>query len=240
MTCTICGSALCGPACVGRPGYVWTESGWARYADAVLMESEDVRVDWNVIWSYGLFGLEPDRNRLVALDTETSGLKVEDGHELLEIAWAEVGPGKALLLNTARIPHTLHVADPFALEINRYEQRHLGDPEQWAPKRHNLPDILTAAFEGATIVGSNTAHDKRFVTKWLAEHFYYEPAWHHQPLEVGSYVAGAFGIPYTMSFRDARSQVAGRLGIDLPEQDHTAGGDVRAINALLQALWRRG
>jgi hypothetical protein len=164
------------------------------------------------------------------LDCETTGLT--DDHEMIEVAWCE--PGRAI--SSAIVGHSLHNADPFALQINRYNERHLDDPDLWAPAHHRLEDILTATFEGATVLGSNVAFDQGFVSRWLAERFYNPPLWHHRPLEIGSYVAGRFNLRRSLSLQDTIALLREHRYTSIVTPDHTAAGDVESVATAWLAL----
>lgn len=232
--CPICESHRCGPnGCAGRPGFVYapTGMGWFSYSQAVRLEETGHAVHWDDVWSYSKYGVEPERDRLVIVDTETTGLDL-DVHDMIEIAWGE----PAGLLSEAIVPHSTHTAMAEALRINRYDERNLGDSGKWAPPEHMLENILTATFEGATLMGSNVQFDRGFITKWLADRFHFEPRWTHRPLEIGSYVAGHFGLRKALGLEEAQAVVKNRLGLDLYRPDHTAMGDVRAVESLWLSL----
>ena len=225
--CVTCDSGSCPPSgCEGRPGYVHTAFGWLAFSDAAKAAyGAPVRgsVDWHDIWSYGRFDLLPPR-RVVFVDTETTGLDARR-HQMVEVAWAEVeGP-----IHEARVRHSLLNADPKALEINRYWERGLHNSATWWRDEDALAEILTATFEGALLCSSNVDHDKRFIDAWLYDYEPHDdpPPWHHRPVEIGSFVAGALRLPVPASLHDTVERLRAR-GHTISEPDHTAAGDVRA------------
>lgn len=222
--CVVCEGYCPSTGCHGRPGYVMTGVGWVTYEQAVVIEQHHGRVMWDDVWSYSRYGITPEKDRIVIVDTETTELDT-DIAEMIEIAWAE--PGQRI--SSAVVEHSTHYADPEALRINRYNERNLGNPDLWAPKHHNLVDIVRAALEGATILGSFVDYDRAIISRWAGLQGYLPPTWHHRPLEIGSYVAGVYRLGRSLSLADAQALVASATGTYLDVPDHTAGGDVRAI-----------
>lgn len=230
--CVTCDSGTCQPSgCEGGPGYVHTVFGWRPFTEALRISRTGSSVDWGDVWSYSRFGIEATP-RVVFVDTETTGLN-PDVHDLCEVAWAEVeGP-----IHEARVPHSLANFDETALEVNRYEERGLGDESTWFKDEVALVQIVSAALEGALICSSNVPHDKGFLKAWFYSFGMYEESepWHHRPVEIGSYVAGAAKVAVPLSLRDTVGLVRSR-GFTVPDPDHTAAGDVAAGRACYLAV----
>jgi DNA polymerase-3 subunit epsilon len=159
------------------------------------------------------------------LDLETTGLDPFI-HEIVEASWALNDDEPRTIV----LPHTLDMADPDALRINRYYERGLNDITKWA--NEDDLDELVAALEDAHIAGSNPGFDVSF----LSASGYH--GWYYRLMDVPLWVAGKLeweesrGLAKTAQyFRDS--------GYDVPEPDHSAGGDVlttRAIHKIARAL----
>lgn len=215
--------------CTGFPGAVYVKhgQGWFPYNSALALEAEGHEVMWDDVWAYSNYGIRPP-NRIVVVDTETSGLDPRS-NEMIEVAWTEVGEngGQVYGIQSAVVPHTLSTFSPEALEINRYRERDLGRMEDWANPRH-LREILSATFEGAVIAGSNVDFDKSFLMEWD----WHVGTWDHKPVQIGSVVMGHLGRRYPLSLR----HIPEALGLT-SEPDHTAAGDVRVVVEALRKMW---
>lgn len=168
---------------------------------------------------------------LVFLDTETTGLELH--HDIWEIACAvDDGP-----INSFVVPHSIANADPAALEMNGYWTRGFGADVVQAGD-----SLLRATLKGATIVGANPAFDAtRLQLRWNAQ------PWHYRMIDISSMAVGVFG---SMAFNgDGRPEgLAGvrellldyyrDSGVGIPEPDHTAAGDVRALRECYRLLMK--
>ena len=92
----------------------------------------------------------------VYLDIETTAL-FDRGYtvEPIEIAYWQDGGGPARIV----LPHTLVNADPDALRINRYYERHLDDPSMWDGR--DALDGLRSTLVANQIAGSAPWFDER-------------------------------------------------------------------------------
>lgn len=154
---------------------------------------------------------------LVFLDCETTHLDPEKG-QVWEIAYAvDDGP-----LQRSFVEHTLNGADPQALVVGRYRERHVRTD---AINSIGFEIGVRALLEGATLVGANPAFDAAFLKKrWN------EAPWHYRLLDVCAYTAGALGLDYVPGL----AECAKLLGIDaLP--DHTAAQDVAVTREAYRA-----
>ena len=163
-------------------------------------------------------------NSLVFLDTETTGLDPAQ-HEIWEIAYA-VDDGE---ICSGILPHSLKTADPEALALNGYHRpsRGAANPDP------GLDPFLRKLFTGATIVGSNPAFDTAFLrARWGVA------PWHHRLIAVESMALQAFGWERPKGLADVRSALIdnGTRGLDIPEPDHTAAGDVATLRAVYSEL----
>jgi hypothetical protein len=133
---------------------------------------------------------------LVFCDTETNG--TADQHELFEIALVR----REVAVETTHVfwidlsPEALVLADPKALEINRYfdrlaQRQALGlvsdDPAMVA---QSVGEI----FAGDPMIGLNPGFDARFLSRFLAHHGRPTQPWHYTPVCVKSMIAGKLGI----------------------------------------------
>lgn len=158
----------------------------------------------------------------VFVDIETTGLQRER-HQIVELAWA-LGPGP---IQVVRLRHTLKFADPDALKVNRYHERGLSDG--WSTPEQISRFLIDA--RGNTLVAANPAFDAGF----MQDHFGFAP-WHYRLCDIQSYAAGVLGCwDRPPSLRSIRDQLL-RLRYEIPEPDHSAGGDVACLRACWSAL----
>lgn len=160
-------------------------------------------------------------------DTETTGLDPEL-HEVWEIAWAhDVGE-----VESAVVPHTLVGADPAALAMNGYFKRGLGHGV--ATEASLLAEgRFRADLTGAVLVGANPSFDARFLAKrWGTE------PWQYRMLDIEAYAMGALGWMKPRGLKDIRVELVDRYGVEIPEPDHSAAGDVATLRACFHFLER--
>jgi hypothetical protein len=167
------------------------------------------------------------------LDVESTGLDVQR-HSIWEIGYAiDDEP-----VNAAVVSHTLVGADDRALEIGNYWHRMYREPFSahegviWeAEMRRRLE-----TFEGTLyLVGANPGFDKEFLqARWGVT------PWHYRTIDVESYAMGPIGpllsdpiVPVGL-YRIC--ELLRTLGWDIPQPDHSAGGDVEATRAAFKAL----
>ena len=159
------------------------------------------------------------------VDCETTGRFKP--HVPFEVCmWREDEPEPVVLTT----PHTLDSAEPDALRINRYFER------GFLPGVHDeYADVWIArALTDVTLVAANARFDADMVAKIVG----YEP-WHYRLLDIEAYALGVIGV--RMGWRRPRGMkditLALRdMGFEIPEPDHTAEADVRALRAAHEAL----
>lgn len=157
---------------------------------------------------------------LLFLDLETTGLD-PTRHHVWEAAWAVNDEP----INATFVGHSLVGADEKALEIGGYWDRFDG----------TLVDVdqelaLRRVLEGATIVGANPAFDAGFLNaRWG------QSPWHYRLLDIETYAMPALGADRPVGLAKIHDHLTGR-GFDIPNPDHTAGGDVDCLRACHQAL----
>jgi len=151
--------------------------------------------------------------RIVIIDTETTGLD-DRTQQVTEIAWCGVtGPSDRLV-----VPHFSHEAEQAALDISGHHARQLWDPSTWASREDMLS--LRGVLAGATIGGANVGFDLRFLSN-----IFHDRPWHHRPLDIEAYAAGALGWEVGHSLSDTASRLRD-MGFTIHESDHTAQHDV--------------
>ena len=164
--------------------------------------------------------------RTVFLDCEATGLDARI-HQVCELSWSVDAEEE---VHTIVPPHDLTHADPRALEVNRYFERglHLQTLSEvdWVNARAALCSDLT----GAQIVAANPAFDAGMLTPLLG----YQP-WHHRLRDIEERAATTFGWEDSRSMSAIVAELRDR-GYDIPENDHTAANDVRALRASWFAL----
>jgi DNA polymerase III epsilon subunit-like protein len=191
---------------------------------------------------------------VLILDTETTGLFPEFGHQIWEVGIAEYGTGREHLW---RIEPDLFRADAEALEVNRYHERTSGMagtlpglqdlagsdgvPDYWSePAAVALG--LTQWLKGVTIVGANPAFDALHMAAFLREHGYAPPwPWHYRLRDIGSMAYGWLSrspVAATVPPIDASTDdFAHALGVDTDSfERHSALGDCRLVAAMLGVI----
>lgn len=162
-------------------------------------------------------------NRLVFLDTETTGLNPAL-HEVWEVAWA-VDDG---WVYSSVVPHSLATAQPAALAVGRYRER---VTQAWSGSEQRTAEYgLRRTLQGATVVGANPAFDTSFLrARWG------DAPWHYRLVDVEAAAMFYFGWDRPKGL--AAVAVALRdEGLDVPEPDHTAAGDVETVRSAYRAL----
>jgi DNA polymerase III epsilon subunit-like protein len=160
---------------------------------------------------------------LCFIDTETTGLDPAT-HYAVEIAWAlDDGPVQTF------VPwHMLDGADPKALDINRYFERHLDLAKHW--EQDVIESTVIRALRGVTLVGSNPAFDAAFLRK----SFGFAP-WKHRLIDVSNCAMWEFGWDEPKGLADVVKALR-ENDYDIPDPDHTAAGDVAVTRAAYRAL----
>ncbi len=166
---------------------------------------------------------EPKAPRLVFVDIETTGLDPWR-HQIVELAWAV----DDYPVNVVYPRHTLRGADPKALEVNRYHERHLDDADLWSTPDEVSRFLVDA--RGATLVAANPHFDASF----LAVHFGHAP-WRYRLFDVQVFAAGVLDWEIPRSLRDIRTALIER-GHQLREPDHSAVCDVITLRQAYLAL----
>lgn len=159
----------------------------------------------------------------VYLDIETTAL-FDRGYtvEPIEIAYWQDGGGPARIV----LPHTLVNADPDALRINRYYERHLDDPSMWDGR--DALDGLRSTLVANQIAGSAPWFDERVLLGLFGRQ-----VWDHHLIDVPTYYAGAVGIEGSLGLAGSVQHAKQHFGVFFEQEpNHTAMGDTAAARTL--------
>ncbi|MDE1904905.1 MAG: hypothetical protein KGH75_00460 [Rhodospirillales bacterium] len=177
--------------------------------------------------------------RLAFLDTETTGLD-PDRHEVWEVglilrdtdAVSRVG---AVVVTDREyhwmLPVDLSTADPFALDIGRFHDRHPSGyrsnqddhPERTVTDLATFARVFAELTDGAHLVGAVVSFDAERLAA-LVKRQGLLPAWHYHLVDVEALVAGRYGLEPPWDSGD----LSDRAGVDVTAYDrHTALGDAR-------------
>lgn len=169
---------------------------------------------------------------LVYLDIETTGLNPFI-HEVWEVAYAfDDEP-----IQVFELPHSLVTADPAALRVNRYVERHPSSDQPTMdmvmfPRPPARPDLaLKEALYGCTIVGANPAFDTSFLSyRWRGER-----PWSYRLIDIEVYAQAIFDWERPRGLAGVVDALNGR-GYSIVQPDHTAFLDVTATRDAYRAL----
>jgi DNA polymerase III epsilon subunit-like protein len=180
---------------------------------------------------------------VVFVDTETTGLD-PSRHEVFEIALLDE-EGQVMEI---WLPVNLAVADPTALRMTHYFQRHpwtmtmtdIGancfyrEEGKWkrGSFREALEQIAKATAE-KHLVAAVPSFDAAFIEALLRRNGL-APAWHYHLVDVEALVAGKLGIKPPWD----SEELAAAVGVTAPEgaERHTALADARWAKAMYEAV----
>jgi oligoribonuclease (3'-5' exoribonuclease) len=173
-------------------------------------------------------GLDPLRHEiwdvgLIVEDYETDGLDLN----MQEYQWY--------------LPVTLDTAEPRALTVGKFYQRHPQWQRGFGPSAEldiRVADPTVVAREvakltnGAHLVGNVVSFDAAFLTYWMRR-IGAVPTWHYHLVDCEALVAGALHLPPPWKSADLSRAV----GVEPPgeEDHHTALGDARWSRRLFHA-----
>lgn len=165
---------------------------------------------------------------LLFLDTETSGLDpLKD--QLLEVSWATLLRPEP---QTLVIPHDPSRVSDEAAAINGYHERNLADSSTWATAEQL--GALLGDLRDVTLVGANPSFDAGFLRKAFGMNIDQCP-WHYRMLDIESMAYGKLDLDDVPGMKTIFDVLTGQ-GFVIPEPDHTAAGDVRALVAVYGIL----
>ncbi|MFM9675803.1 hypothetical protein [Streptomyces brasiliscabiei] len=128
------------------------------------------------------------------------------------------------------------VADPEALRIGRFRERHLVDPTWGAAwtgpgpiiplSRESAIEAIVHVLSGAVLVGSNPGFDDRFLRKLLGPG---AAQWHYRPYDIVQLAAAKIGAQAAGPLPWRAHVLSRAVGVEPPtaEAAHTALGDAR-------------
>lgn len=169
---------------------------------------------------------EPARpaRRLVFADTEYDRLDTGTAN-LVEAAYAvEDDP-----VRCGVPPHSIDGHDPVSLQINRYFERGLDDQAHWDA---DIVGALAADAAGQTLVGANARVDAEVLRRVIG----HEP-WHYRLCDIESVAFLLLGFDQMPGLREIKNKLT-ELGYELPDPDHSSGGDVETLRAAFRILQR--
>ena len=131
-----------------------------------------------------------NERRLAFIDTETTGLHVDKGNEVIEIAAIIYDQHEDRVVrewSRKAVPRNIKTASPIALNMNGYNE----DPKSYTD---NIKDVMEEYFEvvkGCMLVGQNIQFDIKFIDKYRSEFGIGEEAHRDGQLEMKSLVWSA-------------------------------------------------
>lgn len=137
--------------------------------------------------------MKPTPPPLAFLDTETTGLHVERGHQPWEVGlvlWDQVGR-RVVGESYWQLPVNEHAADPEALAMNGWHERRF--PTEKLTPRAVFAKELHGLVAGLPLVGANPAFDERMLApifhRWGPDHC---TPWHYRPVDIEATMFGFF------------------------------------------------
>lgn len=173
---------------------------------------------------------------LVVVDVETTGLDPAR-HAVLEVAAVNVATGEEFCFAPWIPSAAMAMADPRALQINRYFERGVwaDAPATQEADRDNWSK-LWKMLSGNTLGGSNPAFDAAMLLAGYATACNVESVrnpWHHRLADLAAYAAPALGLGPTEL--PGLKSVCDQLGVEIGGE-HTALGDARATAECFRRL----
>ena len=183
-------------------------------------------------------------SRLVALDTETTGLD-PDTEDVFEIAVVDLQTGAEREWHLQPRPEVVAAMHPKAVEVNRYPER-VAEPDWNWHSTHHLDGPLRDLLDGAHIVGAVPDFDTRHLTSLYRRFGMEPPRWHYHLIDVEAMAVGWLhamtrdgdleGDDLALSLPWRSDDLSRACGVEPPSEDerHTALGDARWV-----ARWYR-
>lgn len=179
--------------------------------------------------------------KLVFLDIEATSLDVHSARPW-EIAMIERGTMGAERRTWIKISDVdLTDADPRALAVGRFEERHVNDGRaRWLSEEMAALWISRRLTERCTVVGSNVAGYDLPILAAMLGRWGHSPAWHHHPIDLVTWTqAREAGSPFaTVALTEGSYELSRIAGAQPPAKAvaHTAMGDAMWARAWWDAL----
>jgi DNA polymerase III alpha subunit (gram-positive type) len=174
--------------------------------------------------------------RLVALDTETTGLD-PDTERVFEVAAIDLATGQEHVWRFEPPGYVVDAMHPKALEVNRYHERTSAPGWRWddAGGLVDLAHLLT----GAHLVGAVPDFDARHLAATYLRFGLPVPRWHYHLIDVETMAVGwlrGTGLVERLELPWESDYLSELCGVDPPGEGerHTALGDARWV-----ARWYR-
>lgn len=187
----------------------------------------------------------PHRNRLIVVDTETTGLDCVR-HQPWEVSWCDITtavtdavPLSALPVHTLLLPHSTEGADPVALEIGRYDSRCVGRVASAAEVR-DLWGVLGGDVDEPkrrpVVIGSNPGFDLAMLGGLFDRHGLSSGPSYQRPTDVSEIARWGLGwVSENSHLPLGLGLLCDRLGVHNADA-HTAASDVRATSEVYLRL----
>ena len=182
-------------------------------------------------------------SRLIALDTETTGLD-PDTERVFEVAAVDLTDGTEHVWRFEPPSHVIEAMHPKAVEVNRYHERTAAPGWLW-DDIGGLVD-LAHLLTGAHLLGAVPDFDTRHLAATYQRFGLPVPRWHYHLIDVEAMAVGwlhghAFGMAEpadhpALSLPWRSDDLSRACGVEPPseEERHTALGDARWV-----ARWYR-
>lgn len=176
--------------------------------------------------------------RLVALDTETTGLdpRVDEIFEVAAIVLDPLGGDLEYCWTLEPSPEAVEQMHPKAAEVNRYHERtseadwewdaHFGAKPEYDLALSSIADVI----DGAHLLGAVPWFDTGFLTELYWRRGYEHPRWHYHLIDVEAFAMGwlarqAEAVPPPWD----SDELMDLVGVVPPEdgERHTALADAR-------------
>lgn len=172
------------------------------------------------------------RPRIIALDTETTGLDPRT-EEIFEIAVQDVyAPTREAVWCPKPSDDAVRLMHPTAAKVNMFHERTSAVTWSW-DNPLTVCEELHAWLDGAHVVGAVPSFDMNFIKEFYARNGQEAPRWNYHLIDVEAmalgYLTARNGLPPTVPFKS--TELSRECGIEPPsgEDRHTALGDTRWV-----------
>lgn len=182
-------------------------------------------------------------SRIVALDTETTGLDPEL-EDVFEIATIDLDSGRERVWRIEPRLEVVAVMHPLAAEVNRYHERTVDPSWSWDEPYRVLEELHTT-LDGAHLLGAVPDFDARHLTALFRRFDVGPPRWHYHLIDVETLAVGwlygrdaEYGSVQLLPLPWDSDELSRLLDVEpaLGEERHTALGDARWVKRLYERL----